>query len=187
MAVFKCKMCGGSLEVNDGITVCECEYCGTQQTIPKDHTDILTNLFNRANNLRMKSEFDKALEIYEKIVTTAPNEAEAYWGSVLCKYGIEYVEDPATFKKIPTCHRTQLGSVLTDVDYQAALENADPVQKGIYEQEAAVIDKLQKDTLAIVNKEEPYDVFICYKETDAAGKRTPDSVIANDIYHQLTQ
>lgn len=30
-------------------------------------------------------------------------------------------------------------------------------------------------------------MFICYKETDANGRRTPDSVLANDLYHQLTQ
>lgn len=30
-------------------------------------------------------------------------------------------------------------------------------------------------------------MFICYKETDASGRRTPDSVLANDLYHQLTQ
>ena len=35
--------------------------------------------------------------------------------------------------------------------------------------------------------EEPFDVFICYKETDEHGRRTHDSVLANDLYHQLTQ
>ncbi len=30
-------------------------------------------------------------------------------------------------------------------------------------------------------------MFICYKESDANGRRTPDSVLANDLYHQLTQ
>ncbi len=187
MSTFKCKMCGGNLEIIDNSTVCECEYCGTQQTIPTVRDDVTANLFNRANNLRMKSEFDKAQEIYEKIVANNENESEAYWGIVLCKFGIEYVEDPATFKKIPTCHRTQLESVLTDVDYLAAIEHADLMQKSVYETEAKAIDKLQRDILDIVHKEEPFDVFICYKETDENGKRTQDSVIANDIYHQLTQ
>ena len=186
MAILKCKMCGGNLEVADNITVCECEYCGTQQTLPKNHDDIAANLFNRANNLRIKSEFDKAQEIYEKIVNSNPDEAEAYWGIILCKYGIEYVEDPATFTKIPTCHRTQLESVRSDSDYLAALEHADAVQRTVYEKEALAIDKLQKDILDIVHNEKPFDVFICYKESDENGKRTPDSVIANDIYHQLT-
>ncbi len=180
-------MCGGSLEVEKGQTICECEYCGTKQTVSSTDDEITTNLYNRANNLRMKSEFDKAQEIYEKIITKSPNEAEAYWGVILCKYGIEYVEDPDTYKKVPTCHRTQLESVLTDVDYLSAIEKADSNQKLIYEQEAKKIDKLQKDILAIVHNEKPFDVFICYKETDESGKRTVDSALANDIYYQLTQ
>lgn len=187
MSIFKCKMCGGSLEVQKGQTICECEYCGTKQTVSAIDDEVTTNLYNRANNLRIKCEFDKAQEIYEKIVAKNPNEAEAYWGIVLCKYGIEYVEDPNTYKRVPTCHRTQLESVLTDVDYLSAMENADSNQKLIYEQEAKEIDKLQKDILSIVHNEKPFDVFICYKETDENGKRTVDSVLANDIYYQLTQ
>lgn len=187
MSIFKCKMCGGALEVTEGMTVCECEYCGTTQTVPKTHDDVTANLFNRANNLRTKCEFDKAQEIYEKIVSSNPAESEAYWGIILCKYGIEYVEDPVTLAKVPTCHRTQLEPVQTDSDYLSALDNADSVQRGIYEKEAQAIDILQKDILDIVHKEKPFDVFICYKESDENGKRTPDSVIANDIYHQLTQ
>lgn len=187
MAIFKCKMCGGSLEVEKGQTICECEYCGTKQTVSATDDEIVTNLYNRANNLRIKCEFDKAQEIYEKIVAKNPNEAEAYWGIVLCKYGIEYVEDPKTYKRVPTCHRTQLESVLTDVDYISAIENADSNQRLIYEQEAKEIDKLQKDILSIAHNEKPFDVFICYKETDENGKRTVDSVLANDIYYQLTQ
>ena len=187
MAIFKCKMCGGSLEVQKGQTICECEYCGTKQTVSATDDEIVTNLYNRANNLRIKCEFDTAQEIYEKIVAKNSNEAEAYWGIVLCKYGIEYVEDPKTYKRVPTCHRTQLESVLTDVDYLSAIENADSNQKLIYEQEAKEIDKLQKDILSIVHNEKPFDVFICYKETDENGKRTVDSVLANDIYYQLMQ
>ena len=34
MAVFKCKMCGGNLELQENMTVCECEYCGSTQTVP---------------------------------------------------------------------------------------------------------------------------------------------------------
>lgn len=33
MGVFKCKMCGGALEINQGDTVAVCEYCGTKQTV----------------------------------------------------------------------------------------------------------------------------------------------------------
>lgn len=187
MAILKCKMCGGSIDYDGESTVIECEFCGTKQTAPKSCSIEVHELFNRANNLRSKGEFDRAEKIYEKIVTSAPDQAEAYWGLVLCRYGIEYVDDPTSFRKIPTCHRVAYESVVSDSDYQSALDNADIMQKIIYEEQAKEIDKVQKDILARSQKEKPYDVFICYKETDFNGQRTVDSVIANDIYHQLTQ
>ena len=88
---------------------------------------------------------------------------------------------------MPTCHRTSFQSIVADDDYKSALEYADEQQKRIYKADAIEIDKIQKDILAIAQKESPYDVFICYKETDENGARTKDSVIANDIYYQLTQ
>lgn len=187
MAIYKCKMCGGSLEVSGESSVATCEYCGSVQTLPKKNDEVLTNLFNRANNLRIKCEFDKAADVYEKILNEDNNDSEAHWGLVLCKYGIEYVEDPKTYKRIPTCHRTQYESILTDVDYLAAVSNADSVSADIYKAQAEEIANLQKDILAIVKNEKPFDVFICYKETDENGKRTVDSALANDIYYQLTQ
>lgn len=186
MAIFKCKMCGGALEVTNE-TVAVCEYCGTKQTLPKTSDDVISNLFNRANNLRLKCEFDKAAQIYERIVEQDDSEAEAHWGIVLCKYGIEYVEDPQTLKRIPTCHRTSFEAVTTDADYLAAIDYSDASQQHIYESEARAIDRIQKDILSIVKNEKPFDVFLCYKETDENGQRTIDSAITNDIYYQLTQ
>lgn len=187
MSIFRCKMCGGTIEFEKGDTVGVCDSCGTKQTLPKTNDDVISNLFNRANNLRLKCEFDKAAQIYEKIVEQDDSEAEAHWGIVLCKYGIEYVEDPKTFKRIPTCHRTLYEAVTADADYLAAIDYSDATQQHIYESEARAIDRIQKDILAIVKNEKPFDVFICYKETDENGKRTIDSTIANDIYYQLTQ
>jgi len=186
MSLFKCKMCGGTIEISNGATVAECEYCGNLQTVPKSMDDNMQNLCNRANTLRIKGEFDKAAQIYEKIIQHDSTQSEAYWGLILCKYGIEYVDDPATLTKIPTCHRASYDSIIADDDYKSALENADITQKAVYENQAKEIDRIQKDILALSQKEEKYDVFICYKETDANGKRTQDSVIANDIYYQLT-
>ena len=130
---------------------------------------------------------DKAQSVYEEIINIDNTDAEAHWGAVLCKYGIEYVKDTNTGKHIPTCHRTQYESILTCADYLSALEYADGEQQAIYLKQAVEISRLQKDILTIVEKEEPFDVFICYKETDENGKRTVDSVLANDIYYQLTE
>ncbi len=185
--VFKCKCCTGNLDVQEGMHIVECDYCGTKQTVPSSRDENIQNLFNRATTLRLKSEFDKASEIYERIIQADDEQSEAYWGLILCKFGVEYVEDPKTFKRIPTCHRTSYESVIADENYKLTLKYAYAGQKPLYEEEAKAIDKVQKGILAVAQNEEPYDVFICYKETDEYGKRTQDSVIANDIYHQLTQ
>ena len=187
MAVLKCKMCGGNIDVTDGLTVVECEYCGTKQTVPDVNDEKKLNLYNRANRLRMSSEFDKAGSIYEQIIAEFPEEAEAYWGLCLCNYGIEYVDDPATAAKIPTVHRASFEKLRKDENYELALEYADISARVIYEDSAREIDRIMGEILSISANESPYDVFICYKETDNKGDRTPDSVIAQDIYDELTK
>lgn len=187
MATFKCKMCGGALEITENQTVCECVYCGSQQTLPKLSDDKKANMYDRANHFRRNNEFDKAMGIYEQILNEDNTDAEAYWSLVLCRYGIEYVEDPATHKRIPTVNRAQYTSIFDDDNYKSALANADSLQKSLYEDEAKAINEIQKGILEISQKEEPFDVFICYKETDNNGRRTQDSVLATDLYHQLTQ
>lgn len=186
MAIFKCKMCGGTIEFNKGDTIGVCDSCGTKQTLPRLDSDRKANLYDRANHFRRNNEFDKAMSIYENILNEDPTDAEAYWSIVLCRYGIEYVEDPATHRRVPTVNRAQFTSIFDDEDYKSALKNADALQRAIYEDEARTINEIQKGILEISSKEEPFDVFICYKETDANGRRTPDSVLATDLYHQLT-
>ena len=187
MAVFKCKMCGGALEIGESQSVSTCEYCGTQQTLPKLDDEKRAQLYDRANYSRRENEFDKAMGIYEMILSEEKTDSEAYWGIVLCRYGIEYVEDPRTHKRIPTVNRAQFTSIFDDANYKNALQYADSLQKVVYEEEATVIDKIQKGILSISQKEEPFDVFICYKETDNSGNRTQDSVYAQDIYTALTK
>ena len=187
MAVLKCKMCGGDLEITEGVSVCECEYCGTKQTVPSADNEKKIALFGRANRLRFNNEFDKAAGVYESIVADFPEEAEAYWGLVLCKYGIEYVDDPASGKKIPTCHRSSFDSVMDDGNFEQVLENADTLARSVYRDEAKQIEELRKGIIEVSSKEEPYDIFICYKETAENGDRTIDSVIAQDVYDALTE
>ena len=186
VSIIKCKMCGGNMQLDSDKTYGTCEHCGSVMTLPKAEDEQIANLFNRANNLRRQSEFDKAVAVYENILSIAPDSAEAHWGLVLSKYGIEYVENPSTNERVPTCNRVHVESILTDADYQAALSNAqDAYTRCLYEEEAKLIGEIQKGILAISSKEEPYDIFICYKETDESGIRTKDSALAQEIYYQL--
>ena len=187
MAVLKCKMCGGNIEITENQNIGVCDSCGSTMTIPNVNDERIMNLFDRANHFRLQNEFDKALAAYESILSEDNKNAEAHWGCVLSRYGIEYVKDPSTHKRVPTCHRVQNESVLSDLDYKQAVEYAeDNSVKALYEKEAEAIAEIQKNILSIANNESPYDIFICYKETDNSGRRTIDSTLAQDIYYQLT-
>jgi len=186
MAVLKCKMCAGNIQVADGATLGTCESCGSTSTLPKASDERKANLFNRANHFRRQNDFDKSMQAYENILNEDSAEAEAHWGIVLSRYGIEYVEDPVLRRPIPTCHRVQSESILNDADYLAALEHApDESARSKYKDDAKEISEVQKGILAISSKEQPYDVFICYKETAEDGSRTKDSALAQDLYYQL--
>lgn len=187
MAIFKCKICGGSLSINSNDKVAVCEYCGTAQTLPKLDDDKRVQLYDRANYFRRENEFDKAMGIYEMILSEDKEDYEAYWGIVLCRYGVQYVKDPKTSQRIPTVNRSQFTSIYDDEDFMNAIKYSDETQREIFKREAYIIDKIQKRILEISSKEEAFDIFICYKETDKNGNRTQDSVYAQDIYTALTK
>ena len=187
MAVIKCKMCGGDMEISADKTFGTCEYCGSTMTLPKVSDDQRAAAFNRGNHFRRMGEFDKALAVYERIVAEDDTDAEAHWCCALCRYGIEYVEDPVSYEWLPTCHRASFDSFLEDVDYLSALEHSDGITRRQYQKDAAKIAEVQRGILATSQNTEPYDVFISYKELEANGERTRDSILAQDIYYQLTE
>ena len=57
MAVFKCKMCGGTIEFEPGASVGVCDSCGTKQTLPRLDGDRKAALYERANRFRRKQRF----------------------------------------------------------------------------------------------------------------------------------
>lgn len=186
MALLQCEMCCGEVDVMPDKSVCVCKYCGSTFTIPKE-LEKKGNLFNRANYLRQSCNFDKAIDVYESILTENCEDVDALWGLVLCRYGIEFVEDPKTGTRIPTCHRASRTSILTDPDYKSALQFADEEKRSVFLENAVRIDQIQKAIISLSDNQEKYDVFICYKESDEDGQRTIDSVLAQDLYNELSR
>lgn len=180
--VLECRQCGASLDIDGGEKLVYCQYCGSANAI--SYADRF-GLYNRANQLRRLNEFDRAIGVYEDILNGDPHDAEAHYGIALCKYGIEYVDDPVTERKVPTCHRTRYTLMSQDVDFRKALEEADADTARIYQQEAAQIDAILKRIRQLSSDQEKYDIFICYKEGDGMGGRTHTSVQAQKIYQKL--
>ncbi len=187
MNIIKCKMCGGDMKLSPDKSLGICEYCGSTMTLPKVGDQQRAAAFDRGNHFRRVGEFDKALSVYERIIMEDEDDAEAHWCCALCRFGIEYVQDPASGEYLPTCQRASFDSFLEDVDYRAALNYADAVAREQYQKDGEQIAAVQRGILATVQKEEPFDVFLCYKESREDGQRTVDSTLAQDIYYRLTE
>ncbi len=184
--IFKCKICGGELNVERGQSVVECEYCGVKQTLPRFLNENVKLMYDRANNYLLHNEFDKAENIYNQILFTDKEDAEAYWSLVLCKYGISYVKDPKTGKYVPTCNRTYFSSIFDDENYKNAVKYANKEKAALYKADAKTINDIQHGIIAISKREKPFDIFISYKETGSNGGRTKDSIAAQNLYEKLT-
>lgn len=185
MGGLKCKMCGSNLDIGDSITVCKCEKCGTSQTVPDIEDDKELKLFERAVRLRFNCDFDKAAGIYNTITDSYTEEAEGYWGLILCKYGIEYA-DNASGKKVPVCHRISYDSVMDDEDFELVMENSDSESRAIFREEAKIIEENRKKYIQIAESEQPYDIYISYRAKDDNGDKTAVSEIAGHLYNKLT-
>lgn len=185
--VYKCKMCGGDITPNADGKTGKCQYCGALQTLPKEQNDKLQNLLNRANDFRLNSNFDRAIYEYEQMLDLDETEPEAHWGLFLSRYGVEYVKDRMTATYKPTLHRISSVSVFDDVDYQATQKYAPTESAGKYKQDAEDIESVMKELLILSANQEPYDIFLSYKEADdVTRQRTDDSYLAHDLYNELT-
>ncbi len=184
--VYKCKECGGEIELQEN-GLGKCLYCGAVQTLPKEKDDKIQNLLNRANDFRLNCDFDRAIFEYEEVLKLSESEPEAHWGLFLSKYGVEYVKDNMTFTYKPTLHRISSISVFDDVDYQATIKYADSISAIQYKRDAENIESVMKELLLLSANQEPYDVFLSYKEADdTTRQRTDDSYLAHDLYNELT-
>ena len=187
MASFRCKRCGGNLEVEIGVSVAGCNSCGMQQTVPMVSDEGRHANFNRAIMLRIKGEFDDAAKMYDRLIEEDDSDPEAYWGRLLSRHGVEYGEDPDAHKKLMLCRRPSAEFIVNDPDYELAISHADSARKTNYESEARAIDENQKAILNYSKNAKPYDVFLCYKNKDVKGGPSKDSMLANDIYNDLTE
>ena len=182
---LNCRCCGGVLNVQSALAVCE--YCGATNFV-SDTAGKYINQLNRANKLRQQKEYDNAIRIYDNILSENIPSADILWLRTLCEYGIEYVPDPISTKYFPTLHRIKDESILNYYSYLDALKLCTEEQKEILIKEATEINRIQTEYLEIAKNEAPYDVFICYKETDEDTKQTTEDVAyCSRLYEILTK
>ena len=183
---MRCYNCGGEVLVNEESGIGICLSCAAEIPVPKD--TVAPARFEKANVCLSESRFDEAKEIFTELLIDNPLDAAVCWGLAVSEYGIEYVTDPATGAMVPTLHRLSNTS-FSDYIYtkQAVKYAVSNEMKAFYETQSRQIDRIQTESLQISSRENPYDVFICYKRMETDEKRTADARIAADYYKELTQ
>lgn len=179
-----CNICGANYEYIAGRWVCPA--CGAFKPEELSNEEV-TLLYNANQKLRL-SDFDEAEKEFSDIIQKYPQNPNGYWGRLLAKYGIKY-EDDFDGRKIPTCYATSIESVMSDKDYHKAIELADADTKAYYQKQAEYIERVREEWVEKARKEKPYDIFICYKDSDLANgiERTKDSVAVQELYIHLTK
>ncbi|MDE5910871.1 MAG: toll/interleukin-1 receptor domain-containing protein, partial [Clostridia bacterium] len=135
-----------------------------------------------------QEKFIEAEELYADIVKSFPNCYPAYWGLTLAKHGIKYVDDLRTGKKVATCWAPEISSIKDDKNYKKVLDIAPTAEREYYQSQGEKIESIRKEWQEKAKKIKPYDVFICFKDTDDETRgRTEDSIELSDLYNNLTR
>ena len=183
-----CPICGEHrLEIKPHHRIAHCPVCDASVILPDLEDHEILALLDQAYIQRSHYEFDAAKATYQFILSKKPDELSAYEGILFAEYGIVYVHDERTGRSIPTCHRYNVAPIQDDPNYRAYLEICqDEEERKIFIDRMAEILHIQEQIAESLQNEADYDVFISHKSRDAEGHSTLDSMIARDIYDELT-
>lgn len=185
--LVKCRVCGAELLFSQQESSKPCRFCKSVNVRPQSVGETL-NIFNLATEQRLNKEFFHAEESYRRVLEIQKDEYEARWGLVLCKYGIEYMQDAKSGRSLPICHIVQAKPMREDPDYKQACKLAPADVRAGYEKDAAYIDATQQKIRQMRKNEPGYDIFLCYKETALESKEpTQESRDARRLYNELTR
>lgn len=175
MAIFKCKHCGYDMNLSSGFDILECPNCNAVQIVPEPDVEKKISLYNVANRLRMLKEFSKASSIYEAIAAKF-DEVEAYYGILLCKYGVIYDGDDLK------CSIIRPNSIYFDPDYLTACDISTDSQLDIMTIEADLIENSQKELKKLAEQYKNSDITILVNDSN---KKNDSYIVAKEIYEVL--
>ena len=183
---YVCEICGGDLrEIAEGHYVCP--YCRTEFYKETTLPDELVLDLHSANRARSLQRFEDALNEYDRIISAYPDCFDAYWGATLSDYGIQYEKD-YDGRMIPTVHRFSEMAVTENPYFVNAVsfcKNEKELSR--IKNSAAEIERIRCEIKKTVGTQEPYDIFLCYKETPIGGVGgfTSEFYWASELYIKL--
>ncbi len=159
----------------------KCVYCGNEYDYPeKDEVPVeFVNQLNEANGRRVHGHFDEALERYDDIIGSYPDEIFPYWGAFLSDYGIEYVEENGSFR--PICHRVSRQSAKNSRYISKMFALCSPAERESYMLKVDEVERIRSQTYEISRAQQPYDVYICH------GSSEGEKETAEKLYERLSE
>ena len=181
-----CSGCGGALVKQGNYLVCE--YCQRKELIDFADDNHAVARANAWESLR-KGDFEKATELFEELVLKNSKDYDSHWGLAFAKNSIIYVNDTVKGKKVPTLNNISEESFVENKSVKTAIGIAPKEIAESYKAHAKYIEKVRVEWLEKASKEKPYDIFICFKDSDRERgiERTTDSQTMQDLYTALTE
>lgn len=179
-----CNICGANYENRNGRW--KCPACGAYK--PEELSNEELTLMFVADQKRRIGDFEEAERAYTDIIEKYPQNCYGYWGRLLSKHGIKYERD-YDGRMIATCCAPTIESLYSDKDCLNAIDLADSDTKQYFKSQAEYIESIRDLWIKKASKEKPYDIFICYKDSDLANNinRTIDSFDAQNLYTHLVE
>lgn len=90
MIVLKCPMCGGTLDVDETLTIDTCKYCDSKIIIPDKNEDVddtvqfqIERLLKNAETFKSLGQLKESRDYYSMLIKEYPDEYRGWWGMLL--------------------------------------------------------------------------------------------------------
>lgn len=184
--ITACRVCGLDFTFPENASLHDCPACGTPHCCPRPRGAEL-DLLRRANAQRAACDYANAEHSYQQVLLSNTDEHEALWGLVLCKYGVEYVQDKDPHTRRPVVHFLCRKPITEDADYRHACACAPLTIRRRYMADAEYISQIQTGVLAAQADGREFDIFLCCKGSVPGGtQETRELDWARQLYYSLT-
>ena len=186
MPEMVCWACGAKLVPAPGALVYTCDHCQQKLFVPKSGYAKKQSVLNNASELLACGAFDDALVLFAEVAAKDPREVNAYWGQLLCEYGILYADDPVSRIRQPLCLRAKRKSMIDDSLFERAYGCADNEVRRIIREEIGVLEEQRRRNCEILAGNPSYRIFINCRTSNDASRTTRENRVAMALYQELT-
>ena len=189
MPTLKCKTCGGRLEIQDGASIANCQYCGAQQSVlggtdngaaddvyNKAIAQNVSNLLKRAFLFLEDGEWQQAEGYFESALNVAPENARAYIGKMMAKNKINTeAKIPNITTPLEKCREYIKALRFADDEYKFVLqeyskENIQNLKEKKY-REATKLAEKRGNHEHLTKVAELYKSITGYKDADVLAEK----------------